>query len=118
MTEEDLWQHRHYERVRDVVEDMIARTDTPYAPWIIIPATCGHYARVAAFEAILSALEARIGRRPVVGVDAEAREELLDSRGTSFRRSLDVLRTRGARPTTAALPGDGAAATPPLPIGT
>lgn len=116
VTEEDLWQHRHYERVRDAVEDMIARTDTPYAPWIVLPATSGHYARVAAFEAILSALEARIGRRPVVDVDAGTREDLLDSRGTSFRRSLDVLRTRGARPTTVALLGNGAAAMPPLPI--
>ncbi len=107
VTEEDLWQHRHYERVRDAVEDMIARTDTPYAPWIIVPATSAHYARVAAFEAILSSLETRIGRRPVIDVDADVREELLDSRGTSFRRSLDVLRTRGARPISPA--GNGAA---------
>jgi Polyphosphate:AMP phosphotransferase (EC 2.7.4.-) len=53
-------------------------------PGSLFRATCGHYARVAAFEAILSALEARIGHRPVVGVDAEVREELLDSRGTSL----------------------------------
>ncbi len=120
VTEEDLWQHRHYERVRDAVEDMIARTDTPYAPWSIVPATSAHYARVAAFEAILSSLEARIGRRPVIDVDADVREELLDSRGTSFRRSLDVLRTRGARPLSPASndAADGVSAgASPLPAG-
>ncbi|NTV62372.1 MAG: polyphosphate:AMP phosphotransferase [Oscillochloris sp.] len=65
VTDEDKWQHRHYDKVYAVVEDMIARTDTAGAPWQLIPATDKYYARVAVFEVILRALEARIGRPPV-----------------------------------------------------
>lgn len=113
VTEDDLWQNRHYDEMRDAVEDMIARTDTPYAPWVVLPATSAHYVRVAAFEAILSALEARIGRRAPPGV--ASREELLDSSGASFRRGLDVLRTRGARPVPEPA-GNGAALEAPVTV--
>jgi polyphosphate:AMP phosphotransferase len=61
VTKEDRWQHRHYKRVRAVVQDMLVRTDVPFAPWLTLPATDRRYAHLAICEAILSALEARIG---------------------------------------------------------
>lgn len=82
VTEEDQWQHRHYDKVYAAVEDMIARTDTAYAPWQLIPATDKYYARVAVFETILHALEGRLGR-PAVAADAEIG---IDSSGPSFHR--------------------------------
>lgn len=106
VTEDDQWQHRHYDEVRDAVEDMIARTDMPYAPWIVLPATSAHYVRVAAFDAILNALEARIGRPSLP--DLASREEMLDTSGVSFRRGLDLLRTGGARPIPLPAPHNGA----------
>ncbi|NNJ12326.1 hypothetical protein EKD04_018530 [Chloroflexales bacterium ZM16-3] len=84
MTEEDKWQHRHYPKVYAAVEDMIARTDTAGAPWHIIPATNKYYARVAVFESILHALEARLGR-PAVALDRHAQSSGIDFSGASFR---------------------------------
>jgi polyphosphate kinase 2 (PPK2 family) len=102
VTEEDQWQHRHYRKVYTAVEDMIARTDTGAAPWHLIPATDKRYARVAVFETILHALEARLGR-PAVALSAEARASGLDSSGAAFRRRGDP-QGNGAAPAAALAP--------------
>src|SRR5215211_277275 len=52
VTDEDRWQQRHYRRVRAAVEDLISRTDTPYAQWSLLPSTDKRFARVAVFELI------------------------------------------------------------------
>ncbi|NTW01394.1 MAG: hypothetical protein HGA19_08790 [Oscillochloris sp.] len=89
VTDEDKWQQRHYHKVYAAVEDMIARTDTAFAPWQIIPATDKYYARIAVFESILRALENRLGR-PAVPLDAEIQLSGLDHSGTAFRRRFGI----------------------------
>ncbi len=64
VSEEDRWQQRHYGRVRDAVEDLLARTDTPYAPWVLLPATDRHYAEIAVFETVVGVLERTLGIAP------------------------------------------------------
>lgn len=39
VTDEDRWQHRHYEEYAAAVEDMLARTNTPAAPGTSFPPT-------------------------------------------------------------------------------
>jgi polyphosphate kinase 2 (PPK2 family) len=85
VTDEDHWQHRHYEQISTAVEDLIARTDTAIAPWQIIPSTDKYYARVAVIESVLAALEARLGR-PSVALDEQNASDVFDSSGASFRR--------------------------------
>jgi polyphosphate kinase 2 (PPK2 family) len=89
VTDEDRQQNKQYDRMYDAVEDLLARTDTPYAPWAILPATSNHYARVTAFELIVSAFETRLG---VVEGRAESQEEAIDNSGAAIRRGLDELR--------------------------
>lgn len=93
VTDDDHWQQQHYKRVRNAVDDLIARTDTPYAPWIILPATDKRYARITALETVLSALERRLGR--VIPSYANG-EDSFDQTGPQIRRQLDLL--RGASP--------------------
>jgi polyphosphate kinase 2 (PPK2 family) len=62
VTDDDRWQQRHYKRVRDAVEFVLTRTDTPHAPWVVVPANSKHYARITVLESILAALEARLGQ--------------------------------------------------------
>lgn len=57
--------------MRDVVENLRARTDMPYAPWLVIPAADRRYARLAVLEATLRALEARLGADAAVGNGSE-----------------------------------------------
>jgi polyphosphate kinase 2 (PPK2 family) len=85
VTDEDHWQHRHYEQISTAVEDLIARTDTAIAPWQIIPSTDKYYARIAVIESVLAALEARLGR-PSVALDEQDASDVFDSSGASFRR--------------------------------
>ena len=41
-------------------EDMIARTDTPHAPWVVVSADDKRYARVATLKAVCRALSDRL----------------------------------------------------------
>jgi polyphosphate:AMP phosphotransferase len=60
VTDEDRWQNKHYERIGTAAEDMIARTNTPHAPWFILPATDPRYARIAVCETIINHVEPQI----------------------------------------------------------
>lgn len=101
VTEEDRWQQRHYKRVRRAVEDLLVRTDTPYAPWIVLPATDPRYAQIAMFEAVVAALGHRLGIDPTA--PTLANEDIADEGGSARRHHLDRLRGEG--------PGD---LTPPI----
>jgi polyphosphate kinase 2 (PPK2 family) len=46
----------------EAVEDMIARTDTPQAPWHLIPADSKRYARVAVIETVIERIESGMKR--------------------------------------------------------
>jgi polyphosphate kinase 2 (PPK2 family) len=85
VTAEDRWQHRHYDAYAAAVEDLLARTSTPAAPWQVIPATDKYYARVAVTTALLETLEARLGYHPARMADA-TRDIGLDAAGAEFRR--------------------------------
>ncbi|MFL5802374.1 MAG: hypothetical protein ACJ8CR_11635 [Roseiflexaceae bacterium] len=92
VSEEDRWQHKHYGAMRAAVEDLLVRTDTPQAPWTILPATNNHYARVAAFETIIATLEARLGGAAAPAAARGAfRAATFDDSGIAFRHGLDVL---------------------------
>ncbi len=85
VTDDDHWQNRHYRRVNDAMEDLMARTDTPYAPWIVLPATNTHYAHLTALETIVNRLQARLG---VQANPSLASGASLEYNGCSFRREL------------------------------
>jgi len=99
VSDEDRWQHKHYGAMHTAVEDLLVRTDTPQAPWKILPATNNHYARVAGFETIIAALEARLGRAapPASARAVGFHEAAFDDSGVAFRRGLDALRAGTGR---------------------
>src|SRR5262249_42041189 len=93
VTDEDRWQHKHYDRVLAAVEDLLPRTDTPYAPWITLPATDRRYMRIAVLETGLATLEARLGRvneRHIGGSDDD-----FDDSGRAFRPDTSSRRASG-----------------------
>jgi len=95
VTDEDRWQHAHYQRVAGAVEDMLARTDSGFAPWHVIPATDKYYTRVAVLRTILATLEAHLGR-PAVTLGEAARSTSMDDSGSAFRRHADALGADGS----------------------
>jgi polyphosphate kinase 2 (PPK2 family) len=57
LTEED-WRNREKRpQYEQAVEDMVARTDQPQAPWHLIPADSKRYARVKVIETVIESIE-------------------------------------------------------------
>jgi polyphosphate kinase 2 (PPK2 family) len=61
VADEDMAQHKAYPKYLGAVEEMLARTDAPHAPWVIVAATDRYYTRLKVFETIIRTLETRLG---------------------------------------------------------
>ena len=57
-------QHEHYDDFHTAMEHMLAETDAPHAPWQVIPAEHGRYARWKVVDAVATAFEAALEQRP------------------------------------------------------
>jgi polyphosphate kinase 2 (PPK2 family) len=60
---EDAAQHKRYDKYNAAVEEMLARTDFPHAPWVIVEATDRYHTRIKVFEEIVRAFEDRLSAR-------------------------------------------------------
>jgi AMP-polyphosphate phosphotransferase len=72
VSDEDAAQHKAYKKYLVAVEEMLARTDAPHAPWTIVEATDRYYGRVKVFETIIRALELRLGDQAPKTATAES----------------------------------------------
>jgi hypothetical protein len=61
VTDEDAAQHKAYGNYLAAVEEMLARTDAPHAPWVIVEATDRCFTRVKVMETLIHTLETRLG---------------------------------------------------------
>ena len=60
----DEWKrHRKYPQWLEAVEEMLQRTSTAEAPWTVVEATQGRFARVKVFETVIRAVEEELRRR-------------------------------------------------------
>lgn len=62
VTDEDRAQHRAYDRSLRAVEEMLARTDTAAAPWVIVEATDKRFARLKILETTIATIGAALAR--------------------------------------------------------
>ena len=60
---EEWRQQRKYDEWVAAVEETLERTSTAYAPWTVVPATQGRYARVLVFETVIQAVRKELDRR-------------------------------------------------------
>ena len=60
MTQEDYRNRKKWDDNLRAAEDMIARTDTPHAPWVVVTGDDKRYARVATLKAVCRALSDRL----------------------------------------------------------
>lgn len=75
VTKWDWKHHKDYDKYVTAIEEMVAKTDTPFASWTIVEATDGRYAEVKVFETLVKAMEqalawrkghaVEIGRTPI-----------------------------------------------------
>lgn len=60
ITEEDWRNRAKWKEYEEAVDEMIIRTSTTYAPWIIVEANSKYYARIKVLESVIDALEKRL----------------------------------------------------------
>lgn len=61
ITKEDWKRHEKYDEYLQAAEEMFERTESEYAPWTIVEATCRRWARRKVFQTIIAALERALG---------------------------------------------------------
>lgn len=60
ITDEDWRNREKWEQYEEAVDEMLVRTSTTYAPWIIVEANSKYYARIKVLETVIHALEERL----------------------------------------------------------
>jgi polyphosphate kinase 2 (PPK2 family) len=60
VSDEDLLQHKNYKKFTNAVENMIAHTDFPHAPWTIVEANNRYFMRIKVLETVITILETRL----------------------------------------------------------
>jgi polyphosphate kinase 2 (PPK2 family) len=66
LTDEDIRNRKKRKQYKAAVEDMLARTDHPAAPWFVVPAEDKRYARVAVVRQVCDAIEATGFKAPEI----------------------------------------------------
>lgn len=70
ITDEDWRNREKWDQYELAVNEMLVRTSTTYAPWIVVEGNCKYYARVKVLQSVVDALEAQIRK-----VKADGRKE-------------------------------------------
>ncbi len=60
ITDEDWRNREKWDQYEIAVNEMLVRTSTTYAPWIVVEGNCKYYARVKVLQTVVDALEAKI----------------------------------------------------------
>lgn len=63
VTEEDWKHHQQYDKYLQAAEEMLAKTDTDFAPWTIVESHDRRFATVKIFQTVIDALDAKIGEK-------------------------------------------------------
>lgn len=62
ITDEDWRNREKWDQYEDAVNEMLLRTSTEYAPWIVVEGNCKYYARVKVLETVVEAVEKRLNQ--------------------------------------------------------
>jgi polyphosphate:AMP phosphotransferase len=60
ITEEDWRNRAKWDQYEKAVDEMLLRTSTSYAPWVVVEANDKYYARIKVLETVVNALEKRL----------------------------------------------------------
>jgi len=60
ITDEDWRNRERWDRYREAVDEMLARTSTPNAPWTIVESNCKWYARIKVLDCVIDALKKKL----------------------------------------------------------
>src|SRR5699024_3531349 len=87
VTGNDWRRNEEYDAYLQVNEEMLAKTDTDFAPWTIVEATDKRYDAVKIYKSVIKALEATVERKPE---EEEKASELDDKPVESVLNKADL----------------------------
>ncbi len=94
ITKEYKRHHKEYAKWVEAIEEMLAKTDTPHAPWTVIPANDLRFARVKFFETVVARIKEELERRKampaLVSRTAAARAATKAARDAEQRKDSDL----------------------------
>ena len=61
ITDEDWRNREKWDQYEDAVNEMLMRTSTDYAPWVVVEGNSKYYARVKVLKTVADAIERRLG---------------------------------------------------------
>jgi polyphosphate kinase 2 (PPK2 family) len=104
ITKEYRRHHRQYDRWIEAVEEMLARTDSPHAPWTLVEANDLRWARFRVFETLVEQIEAALARRKALpsAVSRTAAAAAATKSARTERAAADKQRARDEEAKTAA----------------
>lgn len=62
ITDEDWRNREKWNQYESAVNEMLIRTSTPQAPWIVVEGNCKYYARIKVLESVVNAIEERLAK--------------------------------------------------------
>ena len=62
ITDEDWRNREKWDQYEEAVDEMLIRTSTSYAPWIVVEGNCKYYARIKVLETVVDAIEKRLDK--------------------------------------------------------
>lgn len=62
ITDEDWRNLEKWDQYEEAVDEMLIRTSTPNAPWIVVEGNNKYYARIKVLETVVKAIEERLGK--------------------------------------------------------
>lgn len=60
ITDEDWRNREKWDQYEEAVNEMLIRTSTPYAPWVVVEGNNKYYARIKVLETVVNAIEERL----------------------------------------------------------
>ena len=60
ITDEDWRNREKWDQYEDAVNEMLMRTSTDYAPWVVVEGNSKYYARVKVLKTVVDAIEQRL----------------------------------------------------------
>jgi hypothetical protein len=84
VTGEDWGHHNKYDDYLVSIEEMLARTETEWAPWVIVEATDRNWSRMKILETVSRRMEEallKLGKPLPAPVEEQAAEEVQEEEG-------------------------------------
>lgn len=89
----EIRQHRLYGKYISAAEEMLERTNTSLAPWVIIEAHDRRYATAKLFETLATTWESELEKRKSAQKEKESRSAFVSDRNVTVLSGLDLSQT-------------------------